>query len=68
MEINLRQIIAEQRDEIPLVESIGWVPREQEKAIVTRDIIYRYNIRHVRTFRELAIWLTANYAFMASAV
>jgi predicted AAA+ superfamily ATPase len=34
MEINFRQIIAEQRDEIPLVESIGWVPREQEKAIV----------------------------------
>lgn len=31
-------------------------------AIVTRDIIYRYKLRHVRTFRELAVYLTGNYA------
>ena len=32
------------------------------EAIITRDIIYRYNIRHVRTFREIATWLGANYS------
>ncbi len=31
------------------------------EAIVTRDIIYRYKIRHVRTFREISLWLTGNY-------
>lgn len=31
------------------------------EAIVTRDIIYRYNIRQVRSFRELAVWLAGNY-------
>jgi len=31
------------------------------EAIVTRDIIYRYKIRNVRTFREIALWLTGNY-------
>jgi len=31
------------------------------EAIVTKDIIYRYNIRHVRTFREISMWLTGNY-------
>jgi len=31
-------------------------------AIVSRDIIYRYNIRHPRTFREIAYWLTGNFA------
>ena len=31
-------------------------------AIVTRDIIYRYNIRHIRTFREIALWLTAHFS------
>ena len=31
-------------------------------AIVTRDVIYRHNIRHIRTFRDLAIYLSANYA------
>ena len=31
-------------------------------AIVTRDIIFRYNIRHVRTLREIALWLTGNFA------
>lgn len=31
-------------------------------AIVTRDIIYRYDIRNIRTFREIAIWLTGNFA------
>lgn len=31
-------------------------------AIVTRDIIYRYNIRHIRTFREIAVWLTAHFS------
>ncbi len=30
-------------------------------AIVTRDIIYRYKIRHVRTFREISLWLTGNF-------
>lgn len=29
--------------------------------IVTRDIIYRYDIRHVRTFREIAMWLTTHF-------
>jgi hypothetical protein len=32
------------------------------EAIVARDIIYRYNIRNVRTFRELAVWLSVNFA------
>jgi predicted AAA+ superfamily ATPase len=32
------------------------------EAIVTRDIIYRYNIRHIRTFREIAVWLTAHFS------
>lgn len=32
------------------------------EAIVTRDIVYRHNIRYVRTFREIAINLTNNYA------
>jgi hypothetical protein len=31
------------------------------EAIVTRDIIFRYKIRHVRVFREISLWLTANY-------
>ncbi len=31
------------------------------EAIVTRDIIYRYGIRHIRTFREVARYLAANY-------
>lgn len=30
------------------------------EAIVTRDIIYRYGIRHIRTFREVAHYLAAN--------
>lgn len=30
-------------------------------AIVTHDIIYRYNIRQVRSFRDMAIWLAGNY-------
>ena len=30
-------------------------------AIVNHDIIYRYKIRHVRAFREMAIWLAGNY-------
>jgi predicted AAA+ superfamily ATPase len=32
------------------------------EAIVSRDIVYRYNLKHVRTFRELAIWCTANFS------
>jgi predicted AAA+ superfamily ATPase len=32
------------------------------EAIVTRDIIFRYKIRNVRTFREVALWLTGNFA------
>ena len=31
-------------------------------AIVTKDIIYRYNIRYIRTFREIALWLTAHFS------
>ena len=31
------------------------------EAIVSHDIIYRYKIRHVRSFRDMAIWLTSNY-------
>lgn len=31
-------------------------------AIISRDIIYRYNIRNIRTFREIAYWLSANFA------
>jgi uncharacterized protein len=30
-------------------------------AIVTRDIIYRHKIRHVRSFRDMAVWLAGNY-------
>ena len=30
--------------------------------IVTRDVIFRHNIRHIRTFRDIATWLTANFA------
>lgn len=32
------------------------------EAIVTRDIILRYKIRNERTFREIAMWLTGNFA------
>lgn len=32
------------------------------EAIVTRDIIFRYDIRNERTFREIAVWLTGNFA------
>jgi len=32
------------------------------EAIVTRDIIFRYKIRNERTFREIALWLTGNFA------
>jgi predicted AAA+ superfamily ATPase len=31
------------------------------EAIVSHDIIYRYKIRHVRSFREMAFWLVGNY-------
>lgn len=31
-------------------------------AIVSRDIIYRHKIRHARTFREIANWLSGNFA------
>ena len=31
------------------------------EAIVTRDIIYRYDIRNVRTFREIARYLALNF-------
>ncbi|MCF8338550.1 MAG: ATP-binding protein [Bacteroidales bacterium] len=31
-------------------------------AIVTRDIIYRYGIRHTRTFREIALYLTGSFS------
>ncbi|MCD6202122.1 MAG: ATP-binding protein [Bacteroidales bacterium] len=31
-------------------------------AIVLRDIVYRYDLRHLRTFREMALYLTSNYA------
>ena len=30
--------------------------------IVTRDVIFRHNIRHIRTFRDLATYLTGNFA------
>jgi uncharacterized protein len=32
------------------------------EAIVTRDVFYRYEIRHTRTFREMALWLTGNFS------
>ena len=32
------------------------------EAIVTRDIIYRYAIKHVRAFREMALWIADNFA------
>jgi uncharacterized protein len=32
------------------------------EAIVTRDIFYRYDIRHTRAFREMALWLTGNFS------
>jgi uncharacterized protein len=32
------------------------------EAIVTRDIIFRYKIRNERTFREVAMWLSGNFA------
>jgi len=31
-------------------------------AIVTRDIVYRYKLRHIRTFRDIAIYLSGSYA------
>jgi len=31
-------------------------------AIVTRDIMYRHKIRHIRSLREMAIWLVGNSA------
>lgn len=31
------------------------------EAIVSRDIIYRYKIRNVRSFRDMAVWLASNY-------
>lgn len=31
------------------------------EAIVSHDIIYRYKIRHVRSFREMAVWLAGNF-------
>ncbi len=31
-------------------------------AIVTRDIMYRHKIRHIRSFREMAVWLAGNSA------
>lgn len=31
-------------------------------AIVTRDIVYRYNLKYVRTFREIALYLTSCYS------
>ncbi|OGW46204.1 MAG: hypothetical protein A2Y66_07195 [Nitrospirae bacterium RBG_13_41_22] len=33
MERNFLQIITEQRDEIPVISAIGWVAREQERAV-----------------------------------
>lgn len=30
-------------------------------AIVTRDILFRYNIKHTRTFREIASYLLSNF-------
>lgn len=32
------------------------------EAIVARDIIFRHNIRNERTFREVAVWLSGNFA------
>ncbi len=32
------------------------------EAIVTRDVLYRYDIRHIRAFREMALWLTGNFS------
>ena len=32
------------------------------EAIVTRDVFYRHEIRHTRTFREMALWLTGNFS------
>lgn len=32
------------------------------EAIVTRDIVYRYNIRFIRTFRDIAVYLVNNFA------
>ena len=32
------------------------------EAIVTRDIVYRYNIRYIRTFRDIAVYLVNNFA------
>ncbi len=32
------------------------------EAIVTRDVLFRYEIRHTRTFREIALWLTGNFS------
>ena len=32
------------------------------EAIVTRDVFYRYEIRHTRAFREMALWLTGNFS------
>ncbi len=32
------------------------------EAIVTRDIVYRYNLRYARTFREIALYLTSCYS------
>ena len=32
------------------------------EAIVTRDIVYRHNIRYVRTFRDMAVYLVNSYA------
>lgn len=31
-------------------------------AIVTRDIVFRYNLKYARTFREIALYLASNYA------
>jgi hypothetical protein len=31
-------------------------------SIVTKDIIYRYNLRYARTFREIALYLTSCYS------
>jgi len=32
------------------------------EAIVTRDIIYRYNVRNIRTLKEMAVLLSGTYA------
>ncbi len=31
-------------------------------AIVTRDIVYRHNIKYIRTFRDIAVYLVNNFA------